>query len=52
MSQIEIANITNTSKTTEQNTIVKLKWLELIIRLISNKTKYLELQMIMGYNIS
>ena len=43
MSQIEIANITNTSKTTVQNTIVKLKQLSLIKRVGSNKTGYWEI---------
>ena len=43
MSQIEIANITKTSKTTVQNTIVKLKQLSLIKRVGSNKTGYWEI---------
>ena len=40
MSQIGIAKITNTGKTTVQNTIVKLKHLSLIKRIGSNKTGY------------
>lgn len=40
MSQIRIAKITNTGKTTVQNTIAKLKDLSLIKRIGSNKTGY------------